>query len=386
MTTTSAGELLHLVRTGQATTRKALQARTGLSRSTLTGRLDALQAAGWLAESGQEDSTGGRPARQLRFDDQHAVVLAASVDTMHAEAALTDLSGRRLARRAGALRVADGPVAVLDKIVQWFRGLLAESGRNAREACGIGLSVPGPVDFASGRTIQPPIMPGWDAFDIPAYLTERFGVPVFVDNDANLMALGTQRTHYAGCAAFALVKVSTGIGAGLIFDGQVYRGIDGGAGDIGHVRVPGDAESRCMCGSIGCLAAVASGGALAAKLTEAGFPTASGSSVRERVNAGEPVAVRLTRIAGRQVGEVLSTVVCVLNPGVLVLAGDLAEPHFATGVREVLLQRALPRATQRLRIDLGRRGDGAAVTGACSMVVENVFSAEAVDARLAAMR
>ncbi|MFE0028451.1 sugar kinase, partial [Amycolatopsis sp. NPDC059021] len=152
-TPTSAGELLHLVRTGQATTRKALQTFSGLSRSTLTGRLEVLQDAGLLAESGLEDSTGGRPARHLRFDDQHAVVLAAGMDTMHAEAVITDLSGRRLARRAGPLRVADGPEAVLDRIAKWFGALLAESGKRARGqgGGGGGAGPPGRNPRAAGR-------------------------------------------------------------------------------------------------------------------------------------------------------------------------------------------------------------------------------------------
>lgn len=381
---TSAGELLYLVRTGQATTRKALLNRSGLSRSTLTGRLEILQSAGLLAEGGQEDSTGGRPARQLRFDDQHAVVLAASIDTMHGEAAVTDLSGRRLARRGGRLRVADGPEPVLDQIARWFEEMLAEGGRRPEEVCGVGLSVPGPVEPGAARVTQPPIMPGWDRYPIDAYLGTRFPAPVLVDNDANLMALGAHRTRHPGSAALALVKVSTGIGAGIVIGGEVYRGIDGGAGDIGHIRLPGHPEARCMCGSLGCLAAIASGGALAARLTEQGLPTTSGSGVAERIAAGEPAAVRLAQFAGRQVGEVLATLVCVVNPGVLVIAGDLAEPHFVAGVREVLYQRALPRATQSLHVELGGRGDDLAVSGAVAMVVESVFAPAAVDRRLAA--
>lgn len=378
-TPTSAGELLRLVRTGQATTRKALQERSGLSRSTLTARLDQLQAAGLLAEGGQEDSTGGRPARHLRFDDRHAVVLAASIDTTHAEAALTDLSGRRLAHREGELRVADGPEPVLGRISAWFEAMLAEADR---PVCGIGLSVPGPVEPGHARVTRPPIMPGWDGYPIDAFLGPRFGAPVLVDNDANLLALGEHRTRFPDAAALVAVKVSTGIGAGLVIGGEVYRGIDGGAGDIGHIRLPGYPEARCLCGSHGCLAAVAGGGALAARLTELGLPTTSGSGVRDRILAGEPEAVRLAEFAGRQVGEVLATLVCVVNPGVLVIAGDLAEPHFVAGVREVLYKLALPRATQRLRVEIGGRGE--ALGGAVAMVVESVFSPASVDRELAA--
>ncbi|MEU8640029.1 ROK family protein [Amycolatopsis sp. NPDC048633] len=377
--TTSAGDLLRLVRTGQVTTRKALLSRTGMSRTTLTARLDELQAAGLLTEGGHEDSTGGRPARRLRFDDRHAVVLAASVDTMHAEAALTDLAGRRLAHRAGELRVADGPEPVLGRIAEWFEEMLAGVDR---PVCGVGISVPGPVDPGRGRVRQPPIMPGWDGYPIDAHLEARFGAPVLVDNDANLMALGEHRARYPDTAALVVVKASTGIGAGLVIGGEVYRGIDGGAGDIGHVRLPGHPDARCLCGSHGCLAAVAGGGALAARLTELGLPTTSGSGVRERILAGEPAAVRLAEAAGRQVGEVLATLVCVVNPGVLVIAGDLAGPHFVAGVREVLYQRALPRSTQNLRVEIGGRGE--ALGGAVAMVVEAEFAPAAVDRRLAA--
>ncbi|MEU0789083.1 ROK family protein [Amycolatopsis sp. NPDC005961] len=375
--TTSAGELLQLVRTGQATTRKVLLTRSGLSRTTLTARLDRLHAAGLLIEGAQEDSTGGRPARRLRFDDRHAVVLAASVDTMHAEAALTDLSGRRLAHRAGDLRVADGPEPVLGRIAEWFEEMLAGVDR---PVCGVGISVPGPVEPGGGRVTQPPIMPGWDGYPIDAFLGARFGAPVLVDNDANLMALGEHRARYPDTAALVVVKASTGIGAGLVIGGEVYRGIDGGAGDIGHVRLPGHEDARCLCGSLGCLAAVAGGGALAARLTDLGLPTTSGSGVRSRILAGSPIAVRLAEEAGRQVGEVLATLVCVVNPGVLVIAGDLAEPHFVAGVREVLYRRALPRSTRNLRVEIGGRGE--ALGGAVAMVVEAQFAPAAVDRRL----
>ncbi|MGW3998841.1 ROK family protein [Amycolatopsis sp. NPDC004772] len=377
---TSAGELLRLVRTGQATTRKALQGRSGLSRSTLTARLDRLQAAGLLAEGGQEDSTGGRPARHLRFDERHAVVLAASIDTTHAEAAVTDLAGRVLARRAGELRVADGPEPVLDRIAEWFEELRASVDR---PVCGVGVSVPGPVEPGRARVTQPPIMPGWDGYPIDDHLGARVGAPVLVDNDANLMALGEHRARHPDSAALVVVKVSTGIGAGLVLGGEVYRGIDGGAGDIGHIRLPGHPEAQCLCGSHGCLAAVAGGGALAARLTDLGLPTASGSGVRDRIAAGEPAAVRLAEVAGRQVGEVLATLVCVVNPGVVVIAGDLAEPHFVAGVREVLYRRALPRATQNLRVEIGGRGERMALAGAVAMVVDAVFAPAEVDRRLA---
>ncbi|MFD5816493.1 ROK family protein [Streptomyces sp. NPDC127038] len=393
----SAGELLELVRSGRATTRGALQRATGLSRATVGQRLDRLFRAGWLREGagGPVDSPlGGRPSITLEFDDEHAVVLAADLDTRHGRAAVLTLTGEILAEHAGPLVIDDGPEAVLGELGRWFAELAAKSGRGADAVCGIGVAVPGPVDSETGRVVQPPIMPGWDGYDIRGRLGRAFaehagtgagtpGVPVLVDNDANLMAYGEQRSGYPDCSAFALVKVSTGIGAGMVVGGTVYRGIDGGAGDIGHIRVGADA--LCRCGSYGCLAAVASGGAVARRLAEAGVPAASGSDVRALLAAGHPEATALAREAGRQVGDVLATVVTLLNPGVLMIAGDLAGTPFLTGVRELLYQRALPRSTAHLDVVTSRLGERAGLVGAGALVVEHLYAPERAEERLAAL-
>ncbi|MEV7191242.1 ROK family protein [Streptomyces sp. NPDC093510] len=392
-----AGDLLHLVRSGRATTRGALQQVTGLSRGTVGQRLDRLFRAGWLREGGGgpvDSPLGGRPAIRLEFDDTHAVVLAAGLETRHARTALLTLGGEILAERAAPLAVEDGPDAVLGELGVRFGELLRETGRPAGSVCGVGLAVPGPVDSGTGRVVQPPIMPGWDGYDIRGRLRRALtgrpdgvpaDVPVLVDNDANLMAYGEQCAHYPDCSAFALVKVSTGIGCGVVVGGDVYRGVDGGAGDIGHVRVPEGADALCRCGSYGCLAAVASGRAVAGRLAEAGVPAASGSDVRALLEAGHPAAVGFAREAGRHVGEVLATVVTLLNPGVLVIAGDLAGTPFLTGVRELLYQRALPRSTAHLKVVTSRLGEHAALIGAGKLVVEHLYAPERVEERLVAL-
>ncbi|MCK1814697.1 ROK family transcriptional regulator [Streptomyces sp. XM4011] len=394
-TQASAGHLLRLIRRGQAGTRGELQRVTGLSRSTVSARLDQLFRAGWVREHAGDpvaDPTGGRPAVRLEFDGSHAVVLVADLETRHARAAVLDLNGEVLAEHSGRLLIDDGPVVVLDRLASWFVELLAKAGTGLGLVCGVGLSVPGPVDFGSGEIVQPPMMPGWDGFPVRAELRAalvRHGgersaerLPVLIENDANVMAYAEQRLGFPDCSAFLLVKVGTGIGAGVVVDGEMYRGIDGGAGDIGHIRLSGFPDALCRCGSYGCLAAVASGRALAEQLTAAGVPVASGSGVRDQLAIGQPDAVRLARAAGRQVGEVLATVVTLLNPGVLVIAGDLAGPPFLTGVRELLYQRAMPRITAELQVVTGRLGDRAGLAGAGAMVVEYLYAPDRADARL----
>lgn len=381
---TSAGHLLWLVRTGRARTRAELQQVTGLSRSTVGQRLDALLSHGFLRPTGVDSSTGGRPRVRLDFNHEHGVVLAADFGATHARTAVFDLAGRALAEEVAAIDIADGPEDVLNWADRRFRDLLDQAGRAPGEVRGIGLGVPGPVEFDAGVVRQPPIMPGWDDYPIAENLRARWDVPVLVDNDANVMAIGERTARFPDSTSLVLVKVATGIGAGMVLGGEVYRGVDGGAGDLGHVRVANASQAQCMCGSTGCLAALASGSALARRLDAAGVPTASSREFAARVREGQPEAVRLAREAGQLLGEVLSTVVCLVNPQVLVLAGDLAEAQFASGLREVLHQRALPRATRNLLVTTSELGDRAGILGVHAMIIDSVYSPASVDVLLAA--
>ncbi|MEV7075842.1 ROK family protein [Streptomyces sp. NPDC093990] len=391
----SAGEVLQLIRSGRANTRADLLQVTKLSRSTIGQRLDVLNRAGWLKHT-TGASTGGRPSQKIVFDPSHAAVIAVDLETRHARAAVLDLAGTILAEQTGPMLISDGPDNVLDKLAGWFPELITAAGVDAGHICGIGVSVPGPVEWATGRVVQPPIMPGWDQYPIRERLQKAYAdhvgpsmengpVPVFVDNDANLMALAEHQANHRDCTAFVLVKASTGIGAGVVVGDQVYRGIDGGAGDIGHIRLHDRPDALCMCGSHGCLAAVASGRAIAGHLSALGIEAASASDVKRLLAEGQPDAIRLAREAGRRAGEVLVTVVSLLNPGVLMIAGELSGAPFMTGVRELLYQRAFPRATANLQVVTSRLGDHAGVIGAAAMVVEILYSAARADSRLAAL-
>lgn len=378
------GELLWLVRSGVATTRHDLLKVTGLSRSTVTHRVDLLLGAGLLREQGHRDTGGrGRPAGTLAFADTAGHVLVAQLHPTLAQLTAVDLGGRVLHHDMVDVAVADGPQPVLAALEEALGALPAAAGLDPRATVAVTVGVPGPVDVAVGRVLQPPLMPGWHDHPVRDRLAARLGVPVFVENDANLVALGEQRAHWPDVPSLVLVWVGNGIGAGIVLDGRLYRGVDGGAGDIGHIRMLGH-ERRCACGSVGCLAAVASGSALVAELAERGAQVAEVGDVTSLVQRGDPDAVAAVRRAGRRVGEVLTTVVSVLNPEVLVLAGELAhsDGHLVTGVRETIYERSLPRATRRLRVVTTRCGAQAPVRGAVALAVDEVFAPAAVDARL----
>jgi predicted NBD/HSP70 family sugar kinase len=375
-----AGDILQLIRSGDATTRGDLLPATGLSRMTVAQRVDLLLAGGLVVETSSATAGRGRPRKSLRFNHEHAVVAVAAVDTTHAITAITDLEGRIIAHERIEPRVADGPLPTLTAISESLLSLLT---RELPPLAGIGISVPGPVDPATGRPSEPPIMPGWDAYPIAEHLREHVAdVPVHTANDADAAAVGEYVAEFRGCRSLVMVKVSTGIGTGIVLGGERYVGTDGGAGDIGHVRVEHPGATRCMCGASGCLAAVASGRAVAAALRNLGKDATAGHDVGSLLRAGDHDAMRLTRQAGRHIGEVLATVVCVLNPEVVVVGGDLASTSLITGIRETLYGRSLPRSTRHLRLALGSLREDAAVIGLARIVVDAEFGADAVDRRL----
>jgi glucokinase len=381
-----AGDLFQLLRDGRARTRAELALTTGLARSTVASRIDALISSGLVGPAGEATSSGGRPPSRFAFKPAARAVLAVDVGATHVIIAVTDLGGTILAERRLAQDVAEGPEAVLGRIVAETTSLLTETGRAPGDLAGIGIGLPGPVEHATGMPVKPPIMPGWDGYDVVRYVQRSLPVPVLVDNDVNIMALGERTAHWPEHDNFLFIKVATGIGAGIISNGELQRGANGTAGDLGHVRVPRGDEVLCRCGNYGCLEALASGPAVAHSLAAQGLKAENGGDVLRLVAAGNLPAIQALRQAGRDVGDVLATVVNLLNPSVIVIGGSLGQAgeHLMAGVREVVYRRSLPLATTHLRIGLSMAGDQAAVLGASQMVTQHVLSPAVIEATLQA--
>jgi len=366
-------DVLALIRSGQATTRGQLIEMTGLARSTVAQRLDALLGAGLVIEAGEAASTGGRPPMILGFNDDAGVVFAADLGATHSRIAVTNLGAETLAERTAEIDIDLGPERVLAWLEQTFEELLEESGRTMDNVKGIGVGLPGPVDFERGVAVHPPIMAGWHEYLVADHLRERFGVPVLVDNDVNIMALGEQFVMTPAVADFIYLKVGTGIGSGLVLGGRIHRGADGAAGDIGHVQAAEDVI--CRCGNTGCLEAVAGGAALAAALAVSHSDVEGSRDVVRLVAEGRKDASRRVREAGRLIGHVLASTVNLLNPALIIVGGDLAraEQQLLAGIREVVYQRSTALSTTHLRIVTSTLGDRAGVTGAAAMVIDHVL-------------
>jgi len=375
-------DVFDLLRDGQPRTRAQLAETSGLARSTITSRIDTLLRLGLVVPIGGAASTGGRPPSLLAFNPAARVVAGVDLGASHARAAVADLSGTVLAERRTDLDIAEGPEKVLGWATSVVLELLEEARRSRGDLAAIGMGLPGPVEHSTGRAINPPIMPGWDRYDVPAHVQSAIDVPVMVDNDVNIMALGERHAHLPDVDDLVFVKVGTGIGAGIISGGTLQRGAQGTAGDLGHVRIPRADGIRCRCGNEGCLEAIASGAAVASALRDAGTDATDGADVVRLTRGGDVAAIQAVRQAGRDLGEVLATLVNLINPSVVVIGGVLADAgeHLLAGIREVVYQRSLPLATEQLQLVSSSAGERAGVLGAAALAIGHALSPDSIEA------
>src|SRR5215213_3792128 len=391
--------VLDQVRRNGPSTRPRLVDATGLSRAVVTQRIAELVEGGLLVDGDLAPSSGGRAPRTVRFRADAGHLLVADLGATSIDVAVADLSGTILAHQAEPADIAAGPDAVLGRVEALFASLLRTTDLPAT-LWAIGIGVPGPVEFESGRPISPPIMPGWDRDPVRERFA-KYGVPVWVDNDVNVMVLGERRAGVArGHENVVFIKIGTGIGAGIVVRGKLHRGAQGCAGDVGHIQVVDDDTALiCRCGNPGCLEAHAGGAALkrdaealarsgrspflATLLAEQGSLEAP--DVVRAASHGDAASVELLTNAGRLVGSMLAGIVNFFNPSIVVIGGGVsgAGDQLLATIRESVYRRSLPLATRDLLVKRSTLGDLAGVVGAAVMVTDELFAPRRVATWLA---
>lgn len=388
----------NLIRTGRAITRQSIAQATGMGRNTVSALISDAVDAGLLVPDGSAPSTGGRAPATWRFRAEAGFALSIGVHTTTLRLAVADLSGTTLVSEVVDWPIARGPEVTLAEAAARLTVLLARAEKDWPEHGQVrvaGISLTGPVDRHSGRPISPPIMPGWDGFDIVGTAQALLGVPVVVDNDVNVMLAGflaAAAERQEACEDLLYVQVGTGIGAGLLASGCIHHGADGAAGDIGHVRVTSNDQVICRCGRTGCLEAVAGGWAV---LRDARRAANDGVSpfLRERleqagelsiedviagVAAGDTECLTLTVRSATAVGDALAMLVSLLNPARVVLAGHMPQacPIFLEVARRIIEERALGLATRNLTISVTSEGLEDERRGAAVLAVSALFDGE----------
>ncbi|GAA2709565.1 sugar kinase [Actinoplanes palleronii] len=378
--------ILRALRDDGPVSRAELGDRLGLTRPRLTSEVGRLVKAGFIAEAGMAASRGGRRSTLVEL---HPRLRFAAVD-LGADSIDVEVVNGRMETIAAYREAADirkGPKAILHRVSELLAKARVEGAHDRLD--GVGIGVPGPVSFRDGVPVSPPIMPGWDRYPVRELLAREHGCPVVVDNDVNIMAVGERHGGVARSVDdFLFVKIGTGIGCGIHLSGDVYRGVDGCAGDIGHIQVDANGPV-CSCGNTGCLEAVFSGAALARDALAAARSGASpalaerlgrsrvltAKDVADGAAEGDVVCIKLIREGGRRLGGVLAALVSFANPSMIVIGGGLAQlGHVLLAeIRSVVYRRSLPLATGNLPVVLSELSGRAGVTGAAVLASDAAF-------------
>ncbi|GAA3311155.1 ROK family protein [Arthrobacter ramosus] len=382
---TSLLRIVNLVRTGEVTTRPEIGRVTGLGRGVVTQRVDQAIQMGYLGDGVFGASSGGRAPRTLRFRAEQGRIIICALGALHIRVGIANLDGEILDETHQYWEIARGPQETLEVVMTRIDELLDRVAKVP--TWGVVVGVPGPVDFESGSPVAPPIMPGWNGFDVRGPFERRYSAPVWVDNDVNLLALGERARRRDVNADLIYCKVGSGIGAGLLSQGRIHRGANGAAGDIGHVKVAGS-NAACRCGKIGCLEAVAGGWALVRDAETAIHEGTAGASalgsngkaitpegIARAAEDGDPLAITLIQKSARVIGESIAALVNLFNPGVIVIGGAMAAAGevFLAEVRQRVYELSLPLATRDLSIVLSVNDAREPLRGGAELALAQLF-------------
>jgi glucokinase-like ROK family protein len=367
-----------------------LSRELGLTRAAVTAIVNDLIVAGLVRETNGGTSGGRRPIN-LEINPKSGLVVGVDVGATHVTLILADHLAKVIDETNAPLDILQGPNVCLAYVDNLFKSWLEKMGIEISRICTAAVGVPGPVVSGAGMVSGPPIMPGWDRFPIRQWLQEAWGIPVSLGNDAEFGALG-EWAYGAGRGEknLAYIKVGTGIGAGLLIDGQIYRGSTGSAGEIGHITLEENGP-QCTCGNHGCLEALAGGRAIAQKAAQAvrrGERTSltevspldmiTARDVITAARKGDHLSQRLVQEAGYYLGTAIASMVNLFNPSMVVIGGGVAQVGdlLLDPVRKTVKQRSLLVASRAVNITaavLGRRSSGmGAVAQAISMSLHRV--------------
>lgn len=373
------GEVLDIVRRGGISTTAEIAAEMGVARSTVAERVERLIDHGFLTTAQHGRQGRGRPARGLRFNPDAGLVLAAQLGMSGTRIGVTNLDGNILTSGMIDVELATGPDAVLPRIEAEFRDVLRRVDASIEQVFGVGVGVPGNVELAAATGAAAASHP-WTDRPISARLRALFGVPITVGVDMNLLALAEHRAFFPEAEVLLALKVGTAIGCGIVVGGRVVQGGGGLAGEIGHTRVIGS-DAPCVCGRSGCLAAVASGAAVAGRLRAQGLAAQSSRDVAALARSGIQEASDAVREAGREIGEIMAGAVNLLNPDVIVVWGYLADagdPLF-DGMRESIDRSGVEASSRHVRLKRSSLGDDAGIKGAAITIIERSLLPARID-------
>ncbi|MCX4626943.1 MULTISPECIES: ROK family transcriptional regulator [unclassified Streptomyces] len=364
--------VVRAVRLAGSLTQAEIARSTGLSAATVSNIVRELKDGGTVEVT--DTSAGGRRARSVSLSGDAGIVIGVDFGHTHLRVAVGNLAHQVLAEESAPLDVDASWADGFDRAEALVGELIAGIGVGLDKVIGVGLGVPGPIDVESGTLGSTAILPGWAGINPRQELSQRLGVPVYVDNDANLGALGELVWGSGrGVKDLAYIKVASGVGAGLVINGQIYRGPGGTAGEIGHITLD-ESGPVCRCGNRGCLETFAAARYVLPLLQSTHGPELTMERVVELAREGDPGCRRVIADVGRHVGSGVANLCNVLNPSRVVLGGSLAEAGelILAPIRESVGRYAIPSAARQLSVLTGSLGGRAEVLGALALVLSEM--------------
>lgn len=382
--------VLQVLRQASPISRADIARVTGLTPATVSNVVSIIAGAGMVREVGFGESDGGRPPVLVQFEPGAFYLAGVDLGCSKIIAVVTDLEGKAISRARLDLHVNVGKEGIVSRMFEAAREALREAGPAGNRIAGIGLSVPGLIDVANGVSVFAPNIPSWHDVPIADLFREEFGLPSWVENDARAMALGEARFGAGrGRENLLCVNVGRGIGAGLILNGELYRGERGSAGEIGHTTVDPNGPV-CPCGNNGCLEVVAAGPAIAAAAIRA-VSTGASTTIRDLVDGrvenitaevvsaaaqeGDVLAKRLILEAGRYLGIGIANAVNLFSPEMVVIGGGVSRAGelLFEEVRSTVRKRAFTTMVNLPQIVPSELGEDASSVGAAALVLEEML-------------
>jgi glucokinase-like ROK family protein len=378
--------IYNIIRQNGEINRMGITELSGVSKSTISLQINKLIKLGLIEEKIPTDASQRK--LKLRICEHIGAVAGVFLGITKLTMAIYTLDMSVIAEKEYPFDSINDPVETNGIIIEQLKLLCRE--HQIKTLWGIGIGFPFPVNFREGKPDSPPNVPLWHGYPLKDIYEKEFGCPVLVDNDVNVMALGE---GFRGCTVnesdFLFIKAGTGIGSGLIVDGDIYRGANGCAGDIGHIAVDGS-SAQCHCGNTGCLEAVAGGKALAEKakqLAESGKSPylkaimdtgveLTAAHISEGAIHADFACIQLIKHAGKAIGEVAAKLVNFFNPSSLVIGGGLTGfgNIFIGAIREAVISRSPHLATYDLNVRMSELEGKAGPIGAGTLILEYIFS------------
>ncbi|MFF3830916.1 ROK family protein [Streptomyces sp. NPDC002458] len=376
--------VVRAVRMAGSLTQAEIARSTGLSAATVSNIVRELKDGGTVEVT--PTSAGGRRARSVSLSGDAGIVIGVDFGHTHLRVAIGNLAHQVLAEESEPLDVDASSAQGFGRAEQLVNRLIETTGISPGKVIGVGLGVPGPIDVESGTLGSTSILPGWTGINPSQELAGRLGVPVYVDNDANLGALGELVWGGGrGVKDLAYIKVASGVGAGLVIDGHIYRGPGGTAGEIGHITLD-ESGPVCRCGNRGCLETFTAARYVLPLLKPSHGPDLTMERMVQLAREGDPGCRRVIGDVGRHIGSGVANLCNLLNPSRVVLGGSLAEAgELVLGpIRDSVSRYAIPSAARQLSVLPGALGGRAEVLGALALVLSEMGDSTLLESTLPA--